>query len=376
MLGIRMKNGCLSSRKTGCRWRVLGRLIVTAMLIDYASASAATPDLQLGIAHVGGLYSLTDQDYLNEGAAAVRDIGARCIKVSLTLDTANPTPRMYPFHSRWPDVATLDALADTPYFRSLFSRAFDTFILISFRPGKTPDYWRTSFNREDEDAEEACFAALARTLLESHADETKTFVIQNWEGDWAVRGSFDPQSTPTEAAFRSMIRWLSARQRGIARGRAEARPSRSQVFHACEVNLVAMTMERETPSVTTHVLPNVNVDLVSYSAWDTRESPERFGRAIDFIAARKRSNPSSLGCGIYIGEFGIPEQEASPNLVRERCAALITAARQRGCPYAVYWQLYCNEPIVQPPRINADFKGYWLIRPDGSRSPACELFRP
>ena len=77
-----------------------GLQTTTAFLATIAClAAAADPaGLQLGIAHIGGLYSLTDQDYLNEGAAAVHAIGARCIKVSLSLDTANPTSRNYPFH--------------------------------------------------------------------------------------------------------------------------------------------------------------------------------------------------------------------------------------------------------------------------------------
>jgi hypothetical protein len=349
-------------------------LVVVLVAVTRAAADEPVA-MQLGVAHIGGLYALTDQDFLNEGAAAIRAIGARCIKVALTLDTANPTDRMYPFHSHWPDVATLDTLAGTPYFKALFSKDFDTFILVSFRPDKSPDYWRTEFSQADEEGEEACFAALTRALLESHADDEKTFVIQNWEGDWAVRGSFHPQSAPADAAFDAMTRWLSARQRGVDRGRAEVHGSRSRVLHACEVNLVKRAMAEAAPSVTTRVLPHVSVDLVSYSAWDTRESPKLFGKAIDFIAAHHKKTPVTEGCGVYIGEFGLPETEASPNHVLERCRALVATAQQRACPYAVYWQLYCNEALVRPPVHNEDFKGYWLIRPDGTRSPVCALFR-
>lgn len=348
--------------------------ILAAVMLTRAAAEDPVA-MPLGVAHIGGLYSFTDQDFLNEGAAVIREIGARCIKVALTLDTANPTGRMYPFHSYWPDVATLDALAGTPYFKALFSKDFDTFILVSFRPGKSPDYWRNDFSLADEHAEEACFAALTRALLEAHADIEKTFVIQNWEGDWAVRGSFDPQSTPTDDTFAVMTRWLAARQRGVDRGRADIRESRSRVLHACEVNLVKQAMVGAMPSVTTRVLPQVPVDLVSYSAWDTRESPELFGKAIDFIAAHHKEMPTTVGCGVSIGEFGIPETEASPDQVLERCRALVATAQQRACPYAVYWQLYCNEALVRPPVHNEDFKGYWLIRPDGTRSPVCALFR-
>jgi hypothetical protein len=34
----------------------------------------------------------------------------------------------------------------------------------------------------------------------------------------------------------------------------------------------------------------------------------------------------------------------------------------------VYWQLYCNESRREPVRNNDDVRGFWLLRPDGSRS--------
>ena len=181
-----------------------------------ARSSPPASGTQLGVAHIGGLYSFSETDYLNEGAAAAREIGARCIKVSLSLDTDNPSPKLYPFHSRWPAVSTLDALADTPYYRALFAREFDTFILMAFRPGRSASYWRESFSSEDERAEEECFASLTLHLLRTYAQTRKTFIIQNWEGDWALRGSFDPATKPAPTATAAMIRWLAAR--GRARG--------------------------------------------------------------------------------------------------------------------------------------------------------------
>ena len=63
---------------------------------------------------------------------------------------------------------------------------------------------------------------------------------------------------------------------GIERARAAWNQSEALVFHALEVNLVKQAMTRSAPSVTTDVLPYVSVDLVSYSAWDTKDSPEAF----------------------------------------------------------------------------------------------------
>ncbi len=341
----------------------------------FAQAPSAARRTELGVAHVGGLYCFSDTDYLNEGAATARAIGARCIKVSLSLDTDNPSPKLYPFHSQWPAAATLESLADAPYYRALFARDFDTFILTTFRPGRSAGYWRESFSTEDERAEEECFASLSRHLLRTYAQTRKTFILQNWEGDWAIRGSLDPATKPTAGATAAMIRWLAARQRGVARARAEFATGGARVFHACEVNLVRQAMVHGAPSVTTDVLPHVAVDLASYSAWDTKDSPAQFAEALAFIARHKRPTEPFGEHGVYVGEFGMPESETTPQLAFDRTAALLAEAQRFGCPYAVYWQLYCNEPTTKSPKVNADFKGFWLVRPDGTRSPVCRLFQ-
>ena len=350
-------------------------LLIGFPMLAFAQVSASTSRTQLGVAHIGGLYSFSESDYLNEGAATAHAIGARCIKVSLSLDTDNPSPKLYPFHSQWPAVATLDALADTPYYRALFAREFDTFILTAFRPGRAAGYWRESFSSEDEQAEEECFASLTRHLLRIYAQTRKTFIIQNWEGDWALRGSFDRTIKPTPTATAAMIRWLAARQRGVARARGELANGGARIFHACEVNLVRQAMVQSAPSVTTDVLPQVPVDLASYSAWDTKDSPTHFGEALAFIAKHKRPTEPFGEHGVYVGEFGLPESEATPQQALERTTELLAVAQRFGCPYAVYWQLYCNEPIAKPPKVNADYKGFWLVRPDGTRSPVCQLFQ-
>ena len=349
--------------------------LMVSALLTVTQASAPDFDTQLGVAHIGGLYSFSDTDYLNEGAAAARNIGARCIKVALSLDTDNPSPKLYPFHSTWPSTETLEDLADTPYFRSLFSRSFDTFILNAFRPGRSASYWREEFTSQDEQAEEECFAVLTRYLLSNYKDSKKTFIIQNWEGDWALRGNFDPNTEPKPNATAAMIRWVAARQRGVERARGEFKGSSARVFHSLEVNLVKQAMRHGKPSVTTDVLPHVSVDLVSYSAWDTKNSPKDFKQSLAFISQHKRPTSAFKANGVYVGEFGLPESEATPEAAFQRTAELFKAAQEFGCPYAVYWQLYCNEETTASPESENGYKGFWLVRPDGTRSPICKLFQ-
>jgi hypothetical protein len=355
--------------------RKLSSTFLVAVALLSGLASKARAGTQLGVAHIGGLYSFSEVDYLNEGAATAQAIGARCLKVALSLDSDNPSPKLYPFHSNWPVSKTLVELADSPHFRTLFARDFDTFILNAFRPGRSASYWRENFTAEDEQAEEECFASLTRHLLQTYSNTRKTFIIQNWEGDWALRGNFDPATEPTASATEAMIRWVAARQRGVERARSESPDSGARVFHALEVNLVMQAIKQGAPSVTTDVLPHVEVDLASYSAWDTKNSPTDFGEALVYIAKHKRPTSSFPKNGVYVGEFGLPESEATPAEAFERTSELLAVAQQFGCPYAVYWQIYCNEPISKPPGGNADYKGFWLVRPDGTRSPVCKLFR-
>jgi hypothetical protein len=55
----------------------------------------------------------------------------------------------------------------------------------------------------------------------SYAGSGKTFVLQNWEGDWGIRPTTDPKLVPTPTAINGMIRWLNARQDGVERARRD-----------------------------------------------------------------------------------------------------------------------------------------------------------
>lgn len=75
------------------RRRLFAGLLAGLPVLSFAQAASTVPRTQLGAAHIGGLHAFSETDYLNEGAAAAYAIGARCIKVSLGLDTGNPSPK-------------------------------------------------------------------------------------------------------------------------------------------------------------------------------------------------------------------------------------------------------------------------------------------
>ena len=346
----------------------------------------------LGVTHVAGKYYLTDKDFLNEGADQILALGSRVIKVWFH----NPQGA-YPFNSQWPDMNNLVEIAQSPYFRILFDKPFTTYVMMCFSTGRSAGYWRNGITEQQKLDEKRQFYELTKYLLTTYKGTGKTFVLQHWEGDWLIRGNYDRNSDPTPEAISAMIEWLNARQAGVNQARHEVGQQEVKVYHAAEVNLVVNSMRQDKPNVVNMVLPHTKLDLVSYSAWDATnkhsENPELFRKALDFISANMPDSPDFGSRNVYIGEFGMPENKFSSEQIKKVIPQVVQTSLDWGCPYIIYWQLYCNElknPQKKPPvRSNDAVKGFWLIKPDGSKawtwhyfsrllnSPAYELgFKP
>ncbi|MHC4326094.1 MAG: hypothetical protein ACYSUX_17630, partial [Planctomycetota bacterium] len=103
-----------------------------------------------------------------------------------------------------------------------------------------------------------------------------------------------------------------------------------------------------------------------------------FQNALDFIAVNMPDSPDFGNRNVYVGEFGIPENEFSAEQIRKVIPNVVKTALDWGCPYIIYWQLYCNElenrKVSPPVHSNNAVRGFWLIRPDGSKAWAWEYF--
>ena len=333
------------------------------------------PELRdiIGITHVSGKYYLTDKDYLNEGADRILALGSRVIKVWFD----NP-PRSYPFNSEWPKMDTLVEMAQSPYFQQLFNKPFKTYIMMCFSVGRGGGYWKNGITEKQKQDERRQFYELAKHLLTTYKNTGKTFVLQHWEGDWLIRGNFDAKSDPT--AISSMIEWLNARQAGVNQAKREVGQNGVRLYHAAEVNRVVVSMKQGKPNMVNSVLPHTNLDLVSYSAWDAAtehfNDPNVLRDALDFIA---KNTPDSSDFGnknVYMGEYGMPENNYSAEQIQKAIPNAVQTALDWGCPYIVYWQLYCNElkKGTPPVKSNDDVRGFWLIRPDGSKAWTWDYF--
>ena len=339
--------------------------------------NTAKPELRdiIGVTHVAGKYHLTDKDSLNEGADQILALGSRVIKVWFD----NP-PRSYPFNSEWPKMNSFVEMAKSPYFQKLFNKPFKTFILMCFSTGRGGGYWKNGITEKQTQRERQQFYELAKHLLTTYKNTGKTFVLQHWEGDWLIRGNFDAKSDPTPTAIKSMIEWLNARQAGVNQAKREVGQNGVHVYHAAEVNRVVISMKQGKPNMVNSVLPHTNMDLVSYSAWDAATAhfndPNVLREALDFIAKNTPDSPDFGDKNVYMGEYGMPENNYSAEQIQKAIPNAVQTALDWGCPYIVYWQLYCNElkKGTPPVKNNNDVRGFWLIKPDGSKAWTWDYF--
>jgi hypothetical protein len=106
---------------------------------------------------------------------------------------------------------------------------------------------------------------------------------------------------------------------------------------------------------------------------------------LDYMASK--CPPSTLygEKNIFLGEFGAPENALGGEVQHLAQAKLqLETALQWGVHYVIYWELYCNEPIGVSHQdrhdwwetaTNENMKGFWLIKPDGSKSVVYHYFK-
>lgn len=351
-------------------------ILALALLLAAPALAQPVPVAEvLGVNHAAGRYHLTEEDFLNEGAERVLELGSRVIKVWFTLSPEES----YPFNSEWePPPETFVELAETPYYRELFARPFETFVLVvppATKAGVSP--FLDGMTEKEIAEESAAFYRLARHLLREWAGSGKTFILQNWEGDHLLRQFLEEGEEPGPARLRGLRDWWNARQDGVERARREVKARGVEVFHAIEVNLLARSLAGEV-TATNDVVPQTRADLYSYSSWDLGFDRDRLVEALDHLAARAPDNPRFGDRNVYLGEFGaVADQVEAGADLREIHRGLFEAALGWGVRYALFWQVYCNGAAREyEGRPTAeDLRGFWLVRPDGTRVPLWDDFQ-
>jgi hypothetical protein len=352
--------------------RALFAFALAGAILTGQKAEAESVRDVLGSTHAAGKYSFTNGDYLNEGANQLLDLGTRVIKVWLPYDGEN----FYPFHSEWdlPSKEVYETL-QRPYYQALFEKPFNTYILevvtnleVFFVDGMDP---------EEVEAERNQSYRIAKYLLTTYSGSGKTFVLQNWEGDHMLRQGMPEEGAPDAVRIQGLIDFFNARQDGVDQARNEVGQKGVEVYHAIEVNHLGRAMKGQV-TATNNVVPFTHADLYSYSSWDIGFDKRKLVKALDYLAAKAPNSRAFGAKNIYLGEFGVAKDHLKRGQTqRGVIKGLTEAALGWGVRWALYWQLYCNEPkdALRGRPKNGDMRGFWLIRPDGTKTPMWNDFK-
>lgn len=210
----------------------------------------------------------------------------------------------------------------------------------------------------------------------------RTFIIQNHEADWHITknpGSTAVADDPTPVGLNNYMQYWTIRQKAVEDA-LSAVPSDVQVYHLCEVVRTKPSIERNAPSLTRDVLPNVACDLVGYSAYEStmQATPDDYERSLAYIRQHARVSPTFGRNQVVISEIGLPENVGSyTSFEKDNIIMVMKTELDRGMPYVLFWTMYdnaCNLPGcgtyggITSNVSQAYLEGFYVRKPDRSHS--------
>eukprot|EP01052_Picozoa_sp_SAG31_P001558 SAG31_NODE_52_length_30366_cov_34.368586_19_plen_118_part_01 len=111
----------------------------------------------------------------------------------------------------------------------------------------------------------------------------------------------------------------------------------------------------------------------------------KLAKALEYIQASHNKTPVARkgnGKAVFIAEYGLAQNEVSNSTLITTISNVVDTALAFGCPFVLFWETYDNEctgevpgcsagrchdsehPVTDPAHLH----GFWLLRPDGSKS--------
>lgn len=365
---------------------------------------------QIGASHIAGWYNFTDQSFMQEGISRFKEWGSTNIKTTVSANN-NKMFEAYPFNHDWPSFNEpaeviahddMDSLFSDPYFTK---HAF-------WAPSKGVNgYYKEGADRNHDrflDTEDQIYEA-AKVLLEKYGHMNKTFLFQNWEGDWMLRGTNrqwedNPSSIPDDIEWQveGMARMWRAHIRGIEKAVAEFPDAIAKIQYAVEFNKLwknvngtrVTMMDLNVPCVIADVVPKVRMHLSSWSAYDgnfeegDRPFPTGYWNGLEIAAYYTNNTKEIDGFPVQLGEIGMnenpPYQSLGDDEIRDRYDEIVGMVAALNVPNVYLWNLYGSGQqgvdLVKGEQYETDYlyqvlDGKWVFEPDGSLGVAASQLK-
>lgn len=350
------------------------------LLFSSAACAERKPPFStsVGTQTIGVKYKFTDEPALVETAKAIQELGCDTLKIAFTPKYADDY-----MMEKDPEIkSVLNLIQRKPEFKQVMDMPFRNVMLwlYPFSDKKTA-FYKGNIPKPEAEATYKEIYEFTAYLLKAYSGSGKSFYIGNWEGDWhMLREKYDYNLDPTPETIKGAIEWFNLRQKAIADAIRDTEHHDVLVYYYIELNHVRKSMDDDRPTIVNRVLPYIKTDYVSWSSYDlTTEAaikggPEGRQRVFDALDYIEKHLPESEipGKRVFVGEYGFNLQQVSSEKEQRDCSANIMQwCLEWGCPFILYWEMYCNE-IEES---TGEHRGFWLIDKDGDKQPAWHLHR-
>lgn len=341
------------------RFAMLAVSLCTAL---HPSFAAETPNLLLGTQAIGGRYRFTQDEPLLESAKLIAELGSGIMKFSISKQASFGEAKAN-VRGGNPGLKTLAEIAGKePTHRAVLDMPFTHFFIWSY-PFTTHGSAGT-FKQAERELEYREMYGLVAHLLRAYSGSGKEFYLGHWEGDWHLRPHFDPKQPFPEHFGGNFVAWLKVRQQAVDDAKRDTPHQDVEVWHYTEANLVEPFL-KGGQCLANDILPQVEVDFVSYSCYDSLQRGIRddLHAALDHLESKLKPKPGLPGKRVFIGEYGFPGRRYPPEEQNRKSIEAMIAAIEWGCPFVIYWELYDNEGTSEKPG------GFWLINEKNEKQP-------
>ena len=345
--------------------------LVTLSLALHAERSAPF-SLSVGTQSVGVRYQFTEDCALVESAEQIAALGSDTLKIAFTPKYVDD----YRMEADSEIQSILDLAQKKSSYLEVMDMPFRNIMLWVYPFCDSNDaFYKGVLTEEESQAIYGEIYEFTAFLLERYSGSGKSFFLGNWEGDWHVlREIYDYNLEPEPETIAASIEWFKIREKAVADARRDVAHEDVEVYYYIELNHVAKSMDDNKKSIVNSILPHIKTDYVYWSSYDVtkpaallggEQGRDRVFQALDYIEAHLPESDVP-GKRVFIGEYGF--ELASFNDAesqRKYTAAIMKWCLEWGCPFVLYWELYCNE--IEP--ATGEHRGYWLIDDNGDKQP-------